>query len=142
MAKITAKRLLKEDLQKDSKEALPTWVDPLIYVFNLFLEQVTQAFSRRLTFDENVRSQIYEFRVSTSANYSSGEWATVRFKWDFPDGNPSGVIILTAFQTGVNYTPLYAAVSCDWLYANGSIEVRYVSGLDNGKTYQIRVLVI
>ena len=142
MAKITAKRLLKEDLQKDSKESLPTWLDALIYVFNLFLEQVTRAFSRGITFQENIRSQEYEFKVITSSNYTSGNWTIIRFKWDFPVINPRGVIILTAVQTGVNYTPLQKAVSCDWLYVNGSIEIRYVSGLDDSKTYQIRVLVI
>ena len=142
MAKITVKRLLKEDLQRDTKEALPSWLDDLIYVFNLFLDQVVSAFNRGLTFTDNIQSQIYEFKVTTDANYTTGTWTTQSFKWSFPASKPQGVIVLTCQQTGVNYTPIYKAVYCDWLYINGSIEIRYVAGLQNSASYNVKVLVI
>lgn len=147
MAKITAKRLLKEDLQKDSKEALPTWVDPFIYVFNLFLEQVTRAFSKGLTFEENILSETKLIRFTTGSTYTANDFTVQKIKWNNTTTKPTGVIVLSAILVAVagvavNYTPLYTAVFCDWLYVNGQVEIRYISGLANDSTYEVRLLVV
>lgn len=149
MAKVTVRRILKEDLQRDAKDPLPDWLDALIYVFNLLLDQIVAALARSLTFTENMRAQVVEIRFNTGASYSANEFTVQKIKWDFAKAGvkPSGVITLQTLlvkqdQAQVIYTPIYAATQCDWLYNEGQVEIRYISGLANDCQYLVRLLLI
>lgn len=55
--KLTLKRVLKEELAR-SKESVPKYMEPVLKVLNDALEQIGNALSNRLSFEDNVNCTI------------------------------------------------------------------------------------
>jgi hypothetical protein len=109
-----------------SKEALPSWVDPLLNVLNQFIEPVARALQKNLTFEDNFYSfqNVYELTHGVSLAVNPGLKTRVR-----------GVLLLDS--SGV-MTSGFA-----WAYnANGSVAVtvNYTDGI--GTSAACRILFI
>lgn len=150
--KLTAKRILKEDILKSTDKDIPAWfstaIDAIIYIFNLFLEQVAQGLTQGLTFTENIQSQIREFTVTTASDYvAANTWTVVKFPWQFKTTKPVGVIPLSIVQTqaagvAVNYTPLFTSSTLSWQYDGENVRITFMTGLADSCSYAVRVMVI
>lgn len=150
--KITAKRILKEDLFKSTDKDIPAWfqtaADVIIYAFNLFLEEVAQGVTNNVTFTENIQSQIREFTVTTSSTYvASNDFPVIKFPWKFTTMNPQGVILLSCVKTrqganAVNQGPNLSPITLSWQYDGENVRITFMTGLTDSATYAVRVMVI
>lgn len=94
----------------------------------------------QLTHTENIRCQFKELTFTTSPDYSTNEWATIQFPYDFKD-KPLEVVISQINKTDINQ-PIYDPVSVNWVWNNGNIEIRWIAGLEDETTYTVRFKVI
>ena len=127
------KRLSREEF----KEA-PSWIDRLLYWLNVLVEYVTLAFSKNITFDENIQSQIKSFSLVAGAaatNNTTSFMSTMRV-------TPRGLILMRATEQVGNYVPIAAAVSVEWRFESGSVFITSITGLTSGRTYDFTVLLI
>lgn len=122
--------------REDFKDA-PNWINRLLGWLNEFIEYVTTAMSKNVTFDENIQSQIKTFSVVAGAAADN----TLSFM-SILRVTPRGVLLMRAVDQVGNYTPVGAAVGIDWRYEGGSVFITSISGLTAGHTYEITVLVI
>lgn len=126
-------RISKEDL-KDA----PGWIDRLLYPLNLFFDSVYRALNRSLTFHDNIDSQEISFSIKSGASASTN---TNKFSVTMKN-KPTGLILKTATLVAGNYTPIGNAVFIDWYYEGGFLFITAISGLTNGSTYNITILLI
>lgn len=130
-------------VNKIAKEALkdaPSWVDGLIGPINSFFETIYYAFNKNLTFDDNFIAQTVELTFTTPADYISAQgFPELNFKRSFFP-KAQGLMIMSITQVEDNYTPITSATSIQWQDLNGTIQIYFVAGLANSKTYKIRLL--
>jgi hypothetical protein len=129
------RRILREDI----KEA-PSWIEKLLTPLNSFMSVVYENLNKNITFRENIACQIKEMEFETLATYSSLDWTLVQFKG--LSYKATGVLLMQLYEKADTYIPIKKAVSIDWLDLNGSININYISGLENSKKYFARFLVI
>lgn len=127
-----AQRISREDLK-----GAPSWIDPMIRILNDFMQTVYAALNRNLTFGENVIGEFKSFQVKAGAAAGNN---TFTFITRVPQ--PQGVFIIAASVVAPTYTPLTSAVWCSWRLGSGQIIIDSITGLTNGSTYNLRVLVI
>lgn len=135
MAKLpTQRRLSKEDFP-----SAPDWFDRAISVLNSFMRDVYAALNGQLTFGQNVAGMLKEFKLVAGAAAANN---TFTFTHDLKK-KPEGVTIQQLTAVSGNYSPVTSAVSLSWrLNDNQEIVIDAITGLTNGTTYNIRVLVI
>jgi hypothetical protein len=133
----TTKKIYRSDLGSN----IPLWVDNLLSPLNTFIEQVYTAFDKNLTIPNNISSQIETIEFTTRAGYSSQEFDEISIKRKIPRyatfamiGN---VIDYTNPQRKFT-TPIFLSWSDD----NGTIKIRYISGLTNSTKYKIYILIL
>lgn len=132
------KRILKEDI-KDA----PSWIDKIITPLNVFMEVVWNALNKNLTFEDNFVSLTKEVEFTTLSTYSSGlisGFEPIKFKHNLKN-KPTGVLLTQILLTNDVYGVILNPVTINWIELNGEIIVNYITGLDNEKTYTIRLLV-
>lgn len=140
----TQKKILREDV----KEA-PEWIDRIIVPVNSFFETVFNGLSRRLTFEENIASQIKEIDFSTTAAYddTAANWDQVTFAKTIKT-RAIGVILLQIIDLGPvgahlsSYRPIEDGVYVDWIEENEEIIIGLIYGLTPSHDYRVRFLVI
>jgi hypothetical protein len=137
MAKLpTTIRVLKEDIKES-----PPWADRMLSVYNSFNQAVYDAMSGQLTYGENISGFTKEISFSTLSNYSSGTWNNIQFL-NLLKRKALGAVVLQIYRTDVGvYTPIKNGVYVDWTEVNGSIIIGFISGLEDSKSYQIRLRV-
>jgi len=142
MAKLpNQKRVLREDL-KDA----PSWIDRLITPLNSFMESVYYALNKNITFNENIASQIKEIEFTTLSTYSTASpkidgFQVIQFPHSLKN-KPFGVTIQQITEKSGTYNPITSPVCIDWYDNNGVININYITGLEDSKTYIIRLLVL
>lgn len=137
MAKLPSiKRVLREDV----KEA-PNWIERILLPMNTFFESVYQALNKNITFTENIACQVKDIKFTTSSTYSSGDFEPLKFVSTLRV-KASGLILLQIFEDAGSYVPMTQGVHLDWVEINGTININHISGLDNSKTYYLKVLLI
>ncbi len=137
MAKLPIiKRISKEDL----KEA-PSWLDKVLYPLNLFMESVYTALNKGLTFQDNFASQIKDVEFTTPTNYVSAQnFNKVTFVHSLKT-MAIGISILSIHEKQSSAV-IKNAVSLDWRDINGTININFVTGLEDNKKYIIRLLIL
>lgn len=130
---LTIKRLSREDF-KDA----PGWIDRLLQWLNQFVEFVSLAFSKGITFDENIQSQIKSFEITAGAAAANN---TIQFLSTMRVA-PRGVIPMRVTERAGNYVVIGAAITMEWRHENGTIYIMSITGLTAGKIYDCTVLII
>lgn len=125
------KRLLTEDFKSES-----SWIGKLLYVLNNFMTIVTTALNNQLTVESNLAMELRLVTVVATPTYP------IIFTCKFPSSRVRGLMVVNALQvTSGNYTPVGSAVYVDWTWDSGQVQIRNITGLTNGNTYQITLLV-
>ena len=133
---------------KEDFKGVPSWIDRVIYSFNKLLDGFQNILNNGLSFQDNVRCMVRKFSFETGASYTANDFTTQQLKWSYAETRPTGLWIVSTVLVSVNgtrvsvFTPLYTAVSCDWVYQDGQIEIRYIAGLANSCAYEVTVIVI
>lgn len=127
------KRISREDVRE-----APAWVAKLLDPLNNFMDSVWTSLNRGLTFQDNIASQLYSFRVIAGATASAN---TTKFTLTMKT-RPSGILVVSAKLVSGNYSPIGAAVYAEFTLSEKQVTVTAISGLTNGSTYDITVLLI
>lgn len=131
MAKIpTLKKILQENFPD-----LP-WMNRLATPINVFIEEVTRAFNKRLTFKDNFDGEVTEF-------LDNGEYP-IKLSWG-RNSKPVGVWVVRIRRVDGAAASLSNAVTMDWFYnSNGEIEIENMVGLSASGTnkYYINIIAI
>lgn len=122
-------RLVKEDVAD-----APAWGQKVVYILNLFMEQVINALNRKISLGDNVDCQVYTGKV---------------IQGDFPLSvglSPArkvqGVLLLQLAEDAASFTTLGAAPAVEWSQqTNDVVIIESAYGLAVGKTYNISVLI-
>lgn len=102
----------------------------LLQYLNSFIEDVNASLSQ---IDDP--PEIHETQFKTSATYTSGDFQEIKFSTS-RDAKELKIMQITTTS------PILNATSIDWINNNGMITIRYVTGLQAGQTYKMRVGVI
>jgi len=141
MAKLpNQRRVLREDL-KDA----PDWIDRLLTPLNSFMESIYYALNKQITFQENISALIKEVEFTTKANYSSASpktdgWEVLKFQHGLKI-RPFGLSVAQIYVKSGAYETITAPVFADWSDINGVININYITGLEDSKTYVARFLI-
>ena len=117
MAKIpSVKRIERENLPKDS------WVDVLIAPLNRFMEQITQALNKQLTFGDNFDGQLYT-NVTVDGTYP------LVLNWE-RTSRPVGLWVVQAKPISTVHATFTTALFADWDFtSDGKISIAAIPGL-------------
>jgi hypothetical protein len=130
----TLTRIQKEDLGKDA----PEWINGILSVMNQFMEEIYQSYNRNLTIPENVAGQIKTIDIATTNNYTSGNFAEIRFSSELK--RRMTILLIGQVVQSDDPTVKYDYCFPSWEDNNGTIVVRYISGLADSKKYKITFL--
>ena len=130
----TLTRIQKDDLGKDA----PAWIDGILTVINQFMEEIYQSYNRNLTIPENVAGQIKTLDVVTDTNYSTGTFTQIKFSSELK--RRMTILLIGQVVQSDDPTTKYNYCFPSWEDSNGTIVVRYISGLANSKKYKITFL--
>jgi len=139
MAKLPSiKRIVKEDIQD-----APEWIDQLISPLNTFMEEVYFALDNQLSIGDNIRGSLTKITVRTLSTYGN---TPVTDNWEVVNiNNPIGVrpqIVSIGQVTDLNtFLPAIDPVGVAWDFLNGIIRLKYISGLEPSKKYEINLLI-
>lgn len=128
--------VIKKILREDVKEA-PKWISGIIDPINSFMESVYQALNHNITYSENFAGFIKEITYTTTSAYPMMD--NIEFVNELKT-KATGVQILQAVER-TNYLPAPGPVYVPWVEDNGTIVLSYITGLEAGKTYVIRLLI-
>lgn len=112
-------------------------LDDLLRELNQLFRDIATAINGRLTFAENMSSEIRDVVVTGGAFPF-----TFSTKFQSP---PAGVVLLYVVEDTQSPATLTSAVFLDWQFssaAGGGITLRYVAGLTTGVRYKMRLLVV
>lgn len=116
----------------------PSWLGKLFVQLNSFLSSVYNAFSNGLTQGQNMIAQIRpEVKVS-GAPPAAGTLVT-KFPWTFQT-KPVGCQIWQIRDVSpspIAPTRITTAITLDWEYVAGYVNIIYIAGLDPTRTYSI-----
>lgn len=137
MAKLpTTNKILREDL----KEA-PAWIEKLLYPLNRFFEDVYNALSNKLTFEENFVAAFKEITFTTQSGYVGTAATFTQIEFPRPlKVKPKGLLPVQVTRNEDNYTAVEGGVHVDWRDDNGVIKIACITGLVASKNYTIRLL--
>lgn len=134
------RRITKEDLRD-----APDWITHLLYPLNTFMEAVYSALDANLTLGENVAGAISTLSFKTRSDYLTAspledgfETQTVTNPLKY---KPRSVTVGQVIEKE-KYTTITDPVNIHWDYLNNSIRIKYVSGLEASKKYEINLLVM
>lgn len=126
-------RVTKEDLRD-----APAWINRLLYPMNTFFNSVYIALRQGLTFQENILSQLYSFRIKAGAAASNN---TLKFTLTMKK-KPIGMIVVSAVLVSGNYSAIGSAVFAEYTLSGDQVSITSITGLTNGSSYDITVLLI
>jgi hypothetical protein len=145
MARIpTLKRLPIEDFKDQSG-----WIGKLLEPLNQFLQIVTYALTNQITFSQNIDAQIVNLTISTKKALTTGptgqpDYATLYEAPSFrvsTNNTPQGVLVWMIKDLTTSSELMKYGATIDWSYANGSIQINNITGLEPDHKYAIRLLV-
>lgn len=128
---------IKQITKEDFKDA-PQWIDRLLYPLNLFLNSIYGSLNKSLTFEENFFCQRKTFQVVAGAaatNNTASFPLTMRRL-------PQGMFVVNAALVSGNYAAIGAAVYAEFTCDGSTVSITSISGLTNGSTYNISVILI
>jgi hypothetical protein len=126
------KRLVKEDFPADQQPL----IEKLATVFNLFQEQVYQAFSNNITVDENLNAQSVIYRVTVDSN--GVPVGNNQIKYNLKT-KPKGALVMNV-QNLTDNTLLAGSPFVLFSTSSNIITINQVTGLLSGKQYELVVV--
>lgn len=131
MAQLPSFRRIASDIvAKDYPELAEYLIGPL----NNFMESLTRALNKQLTFRDNMDAQV--ITLTADGTYP------LRFRWERPL-KPAALWIGQIARVDGAATALAAAVTIDWTYnQNAQVEIADIVGLPDSPTDQFLVTVI
>jgi len=125
-------------LKKILQEAFPElpWMHRLASPINVFIEEVTRALNKRLTFTDNFDGEVREF-------LDNGEYP-VKIAWN-RTAKPTACWIGRIRKADGSAAALTAACTLDWYFnESGDIEISNVLGLSSSGTtkYYINIIAV
>lgn len=134
------RRITKEDLRD-----APDWVQFLLYPLNTFMGSVYSALDANLTLGDNVAgSGSITLSFKTRSDYLTA--SPLKDGWESQNVaspmryKPKNVVIGQLSETE-KYSIITEPVSLHWDYLNGSIRVKYISGLQPSTKYKVSLLI-
>lgn len=137
MAKLSSyRRILKNDYPDEYKGL----VDQLSVSINNGFDTLYNAINGKLNFYDNIASTIAEFKVSV--NSSGNPLQKTQFKLSNNQTNVEGILVLKV--TGSSDTSLLpnSGINISYTAASGVITIDNIKGLQDNKSYLIKVLVL
>lgn len=132
----TLKKVQRADLSGD----VPQWIDGILSYINQFTEEIYSAMNRNITIPENVKGQIKVLEFRTASDYISAQTFEEQTFLNSL-GRKMQVLFVGNVVNESNLTYKYSGLSVSWQdNGNGTITVRYISGLENSKNYRITLL--
>ena len=111
----------------------PEWLGTLLRPINQFFANIFNILDGNVTFQDNIRSKVFEFRVN-------GNDPTVNIQLDDELGNAIGVLPLQVI--GVNGQSTASQPSVEWRQVDTTLEITKIWGLAADTDYNVRILVI
>lgn len=134
------RRITKEDLRD-----APDWINNLLYPLNTFMEAVYSALDANLTLGDNVAGAVSTISFTTRTDYLTASPLTDGFVTQNVSNplkyKPRAVIVGQVIETE-KFKTITDPVNIHWDYLNGSIRIKYVTGLEVSKKYEINLLVM
>lgn len=134
MAKIQGfRRIIKEDF--DSKEQ--GLIDKLAFPINIMFESLVSALNKRLTFQDNINSQIVDVFVTVDVTGTPSK--TTAFKSDVT-GQVQGLWVVRADNLDNPGTYPTSAPFISYSSNGTQVIVNNITGLQAGERYKLRIL--
>jgi len=124
--------------QKQNYPESPDWFTRFLQELNSFTEVMWNILNKNITVADNLDAQVYTTTLLAGASASSN---TVNFASTLKHV-PQAVIVGGVLDTTAYATPPTAAVWASWTFANPQIQINSISGLTNGRTYQLTFVVL
>lgn len=132
----TLKKVQRADLGTD----IPLWTEGILSYLNQFTEEIYSAFNRNITIPENIKGQIKILEFRTASDYISSQ-TFVEQTFLNSLGRKMQVLFVGNVVDESNISYKYEGLSVSWQdNGNGTITVRYISGLQDSKNYKITLL--
>lgn len=108
--------------------------EPLVVPLNAFMESISRALNNRLTFSENMDSQVITFTAD-------GQYP-IKLSWERPS-RPRAVWIGQISRVDGAPAALSSAVTLDWAFnQSGQIEIADIVGLTPSNSDQYSITII
>jgi ethanolamine utilization microcompartment shell protein EutL len=120
----------------DDYAGAPKWFQQFISTLNLFTQQTYNIVNAGISIPLNTTEEIYSFAITAGATAAAN---TFRFTPRKFVGQPSGVVVGQVVVSAATVTPVGSAVTLDWIYNAGQVQIISIYGLTNGTTYSITV---
>jgi len=132
----TLKKVQRADLGTD----IPLWTEGILSYINQFTEEIYSAFNRNITIPENIKGQIKVLEFRTASDYISSQ-TFIEQTFLNSLGRKMQVLFVGNVVNDSDPSYKYSNLSVSWQdNGNGTITVRYISGLENSKNYRITLL--
>lgn len=117
--------------KSDYKEEFQPLVEQMSYSLNSALESVLDALNGKLTFGDNISSQLKEFTIK------KGGTAKVSVP---PNTKINGLVVIYAM--GQNQETPESAVFCSFIQKDTTVEIVDITGLKDNITYTVRIIIL
>ena len=124
-------RIIKEDFQQYP------WAEKLLWPINRFFESVVSALNKNLTFTENMNAQVKALSFTTKTPVFD------TFPLNFASTSISKPTDLWLTRLEHNLGQITTApVTVDWIFENGLIKIRNITGLAPATSYIVRFILV
>lgn len=133
------RRITKEDLRN-----APDWVDYLLTPLNTFFESVYSALDNNLTLSDNVAGAVSTISFTTKSTYGTTTPLTDGFEMQTltnPLRYKTKAVTVGQIIEKEKFSIITNPVSLHWDYLNGQIRIKYITGLEASKKYEVNLLI-
>ena len=131
----TFRRLLKEDFDPEN-QAL---IDKLAFVINPLIETMTRAFTRNLSFDDNINCQVKSLEITVDS--SGVPTQTTSFRSSLTSKS-QGIFCVRAQNLTNSSTYPSGGVLISFTENQKIITIQHVTGLQANNKYQLKIISI
>jgi hypothetical protein len=125
-----------DQIRKEDMPDAPDWINVIISAMDRFNNFVYRALDRNIN-EDNIDEQIKTFDISQN-EITTG----YGFKSELKRVSPRMVILGKIVEKNIGYhNPITSAVHIDWVYEDGLIKIKNITGIDSSKEYTVTVLV-
>ena len=135
--------MIQPRLKKIKREDMPgsrEWIDPLLLVVNQTTQTLNAAFGGQLELASNVAGDVRDLEVLTGPNYTLGIMPLVKLRPTITTRARACQILQVIDLDDVDAI-LSGPYEADWRDIGGELQIRWISGLDGSKRYQVRVFI-
>lgn len=132
----TLKKIQRADIGND----VPLWIEGILSYINQFTEEIYSAMNRNITIPENVKGQIKVLEFRTGGQYiQQQEFVEQTFLNTL--GKRMQVLFVGNIVNDAKPNHIYENSTVSWNdNGNGTVTVRYISGLEDDENYRITLL--